>query len=431
MSFVKNSFYTLISNVIIIMFGFLTSVVISRTLGPQLKGVYDLAILMPTMMYNFLNFGQDVSIIYFLSNKTVDKKQAINNMFPVVIAYSIASTIIGGALIFILKEKVFNDVAYITLLLALTISPLTFLNSVLSGVLKSEGKFNVVNKIQVINKIIYLGICTILFIFVNVNIVILANIIILFISIITTWRKLEITSIKLSFDKEFQRKNTIYGFKSYLSNMITFLNYRLDTLIIKALTTTANVGQYSLAVGLAEQIWVFSSSISTVLFPYVSSIEEEKEKSRVTTLTFKIVLVFTLLIIVFLYLIASFIIPFLYTDVYEPAIEPFKVLLIGIFSLSLGRILANDIAARGKPELNTLSNIVGLVVNVILNLLLIPKIGILGAAVATSASYTITSIMFLISFLRVAKVSTIELFVFSKEDLEIINKFIKKILRRK
>ncbi|MBM6839502.1 oligosaccharide flippase family protein, partial [Clostridium saudiense] len=118
--------------------------------------------------------------------------------------------------------------------------------------------------------------------------------------------------------------------------MITYLNYRLDTLIIKALTTTANVGQYSLAVGLAEQVWVFSSSISTVLFPYVSSIEGEKEKSKVTTLTFKIVLVFTLLVIVFLYLIAAFIIPFLYTEAYEPAIEPFKVLLIGVFLLSLG-----------------------------------------------------------------------------------------------
>ncbi len=431
MSFVKNSFYTLISNIIIIIFGFLTSVIISRALGPQLQGVYNLAILMPTMMYNFLNFGQDVSIIYFLSNKTVGKKQAINNMLPVVIIYSIASTIIGGALVFILKERLFNDVAYGTLLLALIISPLTFFNSVLSGILRSEGKFIVLNKIQVINKIIYLVICTILFFFVNVKVVILANIIILLISIITIWRRLEIGSIKFSFDKEFQKKNTIYGFKSYLSNMITYLNYRLDTLIIKALTTTANVGQYSLAVGLAEQVWVFSSSISTVLFPYVSSIEGEKEKSKVTTLTFKIVLVLTLLVIVFLYLISAFIIPFLYTDAYEPAIEPFKVLLIGVFSLSLGRILANDIAARGKPELNTISNIVGLVINVTLNLLLIPRIGIIGAAVATSISYTITSIMFMISFLRVAKISIVELFVFSKEDLEVINKFINKILKRK
>ncbi|MBM6860686.1 flippase [Clostridium saudiense] len=431
MSFVKNSFYTLISNIIIIIFGFLTSVIISRTLGPQLQGVYNLAILMPTMMYNFLNFGQDVSIIYFLSNKTVDKKQAINNMLPVIIIYSIASTIIGGALIFILKERLFNDVAYGTLLLALSISPLTFFNSVLSGILKSEGKFIVLNKIQVINKIIYLGICTILFIFVNVKVVILANITILLISIITIWRRLEIGNIKISFDKEFQKRNTIYGFKSYLSNMITYLNYRLDTLIIKALTTTANVGQYSLAVGLAEQVWVFSSSISTVLFPYVSSIEGEKEKSKVTTLTFKIVLVFTLLVIVFLYLIAAFIIPFLYTEAYEPAIEPFKVLLIGVFLLSLGRILANDIAARGKPELNTVSNIIGLIVNVTLNILLIPSMGITGAAVATSISYTITSIIFMINFLKLTRLSIRDLFIFNKSEIEVIKVFISKILKKR
>lgn len=430
MSFVKNSFNTLISNIIIIFIGFFTSFIISRTLGAELQGVYNLAILMPTMMYNFLNFGQDTSVMYYLSNKSVKKKDAINNMIPVLIGYTIISTAIGLISIILLKEKMFNEVSYPILILALLISPLTFLNNNLSAVLKSEGKFKVLNRIQVVNKLIYFIICTILFFLVRVEIVVLANIVILIISIVTIWRKLGIKRVKPCFNREYQENNLKYGFKSYLANMITFLNYRLDTFLIKALSnSTIAVGQYGVAVTLAEQVWVFSSAISSVMFPYVTSIENDEEKSRVTSTTFKIVMAFTFIAIVVLILFSN-VIGVIYGPDYYGSIMPFKVLLVGIFSLSLGKILANDIAARGKPELNALSNLVGLIINVSFNILLIPRMGIVGAAVATSISYTITSCLFVISFLRLTKLSIWKLFIFDKEEIEIVLGFIKKLIKR-
>ena len=429
MSFVKNSFYTLVSNVIIIFIGLATSVIISRTLGDHLQGVYNLAVFMPTMMYNFLTLGQDVSVTYYLSNKKISKKEAIDNMLPVLIFYTIASTSIGIVSIVLLKEKMFNDVPYTTLMLALLISPLTYLNNNLSAVLKSEGNFKVLNKIQVINKLIYFTICTILFLLISVDIVILANIIILMVSIITIWRKLEIRDIKFKFNTEYQKNNFSYGFKSYLANMITFLNYRLDTFLIKALTkSTASVGQYSVAVTLAELVWVFSSAISSVMFPYVASIESDEEKSKITSSTFKIVMVFTFFVITVL-LLGSNLIGVIYGPRYYGSIAPFRALLLGIFSLSLGKILANDIAARGKPELNALSNFIGLITNVTLNIILIPKFGIVGAALATSISYTFTSIMFIGSFLKLTGLTLKQLFIFNKDEIEIIFKFINKILK--
>lgn len=431
MSFVKNSFYTLVSNIIIICIGFVTSFIISRTLGAQLQGVYNLAILMPTMMYNFLNFGQDTSVMYYLSNKTINKKEAINNMVPILIGYTVIATVIGMIFIILLKDKMFSDVSYPILIMALAISPLTFLNNNLSSVLKSEGKFKVLNRIQVINKLIYFIICTILFFVVRVEIVILANIVILVVSIVTIWRKLEIKRVKPSFNKEYQKNNLAYGFKSYLANMITFLNYRLDTFLIQALNkSTASVGQYGVAVTLAEQVWIFSSAISTVMFPYVTSIESDEEKSRVTSTTFKIVMVFTFVAIIILFFFAN-IIGLIYGPEYYASIAPFKVLLVGIFFLSLGKILANDIAARGHPELNAISNLIGLIVNVSLNILLIPKIGIVGAAVATSISYTLTSCMFIVSFLRLTKLSLIQLLMFNKDEINIVLNFIKKLLKRR
>lgn len=430
MGFVKNSLYTLISNIIIICIGFFTSWVISRTLGAELQGVYNLAILIPNLMYNFLNFGQDTSTMFFLSNKTINKSDLIDNMIPVSIFYTIISTLLGTLLIFLLKDSMFTEVSNNTLIFALIISPLTFLNNNLTAVLKSEGEFFSVNKVQVINKIIYFLICTILFFIVDVNIVIFANIIILSISITSLWKKIGIKSIRIKFNKEYQKKNISYGFKSYLANMITFLNYRLDTFIIKALSkSTMAVGQYGVSVTLAEQVWVFASAISSVMFPYITSIENDEDKSKVTSLTFKIVMVVTFMAIIVLFF-ASNLIRFVYGEDYYGSIIPLKILLIGVFSLSLGKILANDIASRGKPELNALSNLMGLLVNVIFNILLIPRFGIAGAAMATSISYTLTSSIFLISFIKLTGLTLKELLVFNKEERVVITIFIKEVLSK-
>lgn len=430
MGFVKNSLYTLISNIIIICIGFFTSWVISRTLGAELQGVYNLAILIPNLMYNFLNFGQDTSTMFFLSNKTINKRDLIDNMIPVSIFYTIISTLLGTLFIFLLKDSMFTEVSNNTLIFALIISPLTFLNNNLTAVLKSEGKFFIVNKVQVINKIIYFLICTILFFIVDVNIVIFANIIILSISIISLWKKIGIKSIRIKFNKEYQKKNISYGFKGYLANMITFLNYRLDTFIIKALSkSTMTVGQYGVSVTLAEQVWVFASAISSVMFPYITSIENDEDKSKVTSLTFKIVMVVTFMAIIVLFF-ASNLIRFVYGEDYYGSIIPLKILLIGVFSLSLGKILANDIASRGKPELNALSNLIGLLVNVIFNILLIPRFGIVGAAMATSISYTLTSSIFLISFIKLTGLTLKELLVFNKEERVVITIFIKEVLSK-
>ena len=352
-------------------------------------------------------------------------------MLPIVLFYTIISTLFGGVFVFLLKDSMFKEVPYLTLIFALLISPLTFLNNNLSAILKSEGKFTVFNKIQIINKIIYFLICTLLLFFVDVNLVIAGNIIILVVSIITIWRKLEVGRVKFKFNKEYQQKSISYGFKSYLANMITFLNYRMDTFLIKALSkSTMAVGQYGVSVSLAEQIWVFASAISSVMFPYVTSIESDEEKSKITSTTFKIVMIVTFFAILVLFF-ASNLIGIIYGSDYYGSILPLKVLLLGIFCLSLGKILANDIAARGKPELNAISNLVGFVVNIGFNILLIPKFGIVGAAIATSISYTLTSIIFLVSFLKLTKLSLKDLFIFNKEEINIFVSFIKKFLKRK
>jgi Na+-driven multidrug efflux pump len=51
-------------------------------------------------------------------------------------------------------------------------------------------------------------------------------------------------------------------------------------------------------------------------------------------------------------------------------------------------VLTNEIAGRGYPQYNSINSGLGLVLTVILDLLLIPGYGVLGAAIASSVAYT-------------------------------------------
>ena len=142
-----------------------------------------------------------------------------------------------------------------------------------------------------------------------------------------------------------------------------------------------------MAVGLAERLWLVSQSAATLIFPVISAEKDEKKRKKFTPIISRNVLLITMLGAIVLYLLSPWLIELLYTRDYLETIQLFRILLPGIVFLSASRVLANDIAGRGKPLLNTYVGLFGLAVQVTLNLLLISRIGVVGSAWATSISY--------------------------------------------
>lgn len=89
-------------------------------------------------------------------------------------------------------------------------------------------------------------------------------------------------------------------------------------------------------------------------------------------------------------LLSRWIVLLLYSEAFLPAVGALQALLVGIVALSAGRVLANDIAGRGFPALNIYTGLVAVATNVALNLLWIPRFGIVSAAWASTVSYTVS-----------------------------------------
>src|SRR5439155_461651 len=87
--------------------------------------------------------------------------------------------------------------------------------------------------------------------------------------------------------------------------------------------------------------------------------------------------------------------------VFALAVPPLRWLLPGIFTLSIGKVLVAELLAREKPRYTVWASGAAVAANIIGNLLLVPRMGISGAALASSVSYTIMSSLLIWYYLRV------------------------------
>ena len=181
-----------------------------------------------------------------------------------------------------------------------------------------------------------------------------------------------------------------YGVQAHLGNILGYLNYRLDIFLVNLFLNPLSVGLYSIAVGIAEQLWLASKATSEVLLPKLAAEKDEQKRKEFTPIVSRNIFWLTAAGAFVLFFVIKNIIVFLYSEDFLPAVRSLQILLPGIVAVSASRVLANDIAARGKPIINSYLSFIALIVNVVLNVLWIPKLGIEGAAWATTVSYSLT-----------------------------------------
>jgi O-antigen/teichoic acid export membrane protein len=180
-----------------------------------------------------------------------------------------------------------------------------------------------------------------------------------------------------------------FGIKAHLGHILSFLNYRVDMLLINGLLNPTAVGFYSISVVIAEKLWWISQAASTVLFPQVASERDERIRKEITPIVSRNVLFVSLIGTVAIFFLSRWLVSVLYSNTFLPAVRPLQALLPGIVALSVSRVLANDIAGRGRPILNAYLDILTVATNVACNIWWIPRFGIEGAAWATTVSYSV------------------------------------------
>lgn len=200
-------------------------------------------------------------------------------------------------------------------------------------------------------------------------------------------QKLNIFNWKIKFD--LAKRLLKDSWPLILSGVAISIYMRIDQVMIKQMINLGAVGNYAVAVRLSEVWYFIPMAITSSVFPAIVNAKKVSEKlyygrlqklyDLMTWLAVGIALPITFL--------ANDIIRLLFGIQYQDAAGVLRIYIwAGIF-VFLGVVSSQYLIAENYTKISFLRTFVGMIVNVILNIILIPKYGINGAAIATLVSF--------------------------------------------
>jgi O-antigen/teichoic acid export membrane protein len=401
--FFKRTASVFVTQIIMFLVAFATSIVIARHLGPDGKGQLTLLTTFTGLLVLVTNLGIGSATIYYLNHRPESRSEVASSSVTLQMTLTLGTVAAAFALTpWILDVILKGAVSRPLFLLTLCLMPITVLsgawNTIFLG-LQETGKFNIMRMTPPIVHLVLLVVLTalaalgVLTVMMSSGIAAASTAVLGFI-----WLRQMNLRLRVRFSRGWGRSLLGYGLKGWLGNLSQYFNYRLDVFIVNLFVGVTGVGQYSVAVNLAETLWYIPNSVGTVLFPRTAA--DTEAAIRFTPFVARTTLFITLFAALVMAAIAYPLILLAYQRPFLPSVAPLLFLLPGVVFLSLGKVLSNDMAGHGKPQYGTIAAAASLVATIVLDFLLIPRMGITGAALASTFSYGLNSLILLWLYVR-------------------------------
>lgn len=398
---------TTIAQALTLTFSLVTASITARWLGPEGKGMLAMIIMVPTLFQLFLGFGLVSANVYYTGANRIKVHQLTENTM----AFSLLGTLIGVFIILLafsgdLLRFLLPGVPPGYLALGMIALPFGLLSSNFSAVLQGLRRIltlNIINVIRSALSVVFMAVCLVwfelglpgaIFATLTVHVIVFGS----FVRLI----KREGGSFVPRWDREIVRPTFTFGLKSYISNLMQFFTYRLDLFFINFFLGPAEVGIYSVSVVIAELLWQIPNATSFVLLPK-SANSSPAEMNRFTPKVFKVIFIITLLGAIGLAILGRPFILVIFSKDFMGAYVPLLILLPGVVLLGVAKILANDVGGRGYPLYNSITAGVSLIVTILFDFLLIPAMGVAGAALASTIAYSMTFIFSVFIYIYVSR----------------------------
>lgn len=192
------------------------------------------------------------------------------------------------------------------------------------------------------------------------------------------------------FDLGLLRSVFSYGIFIAFTNFGWILLTQTDTIFLTYFTSLETVGLYNVALPLSLLLLFFMRPVTIVFSPLATELVTEKKHDALAhaiTLSYTFIFVLLLSCVSLFLLFPTFLISFLFSSAYIPAVPAFQILTLGTFFYAFS--LFNGIIFTSLGKVKQMAVLVGLValLNAVLNFFLIPLYSLTGAALATACSY--------------------------------------------
>jgi O-antigen/teichoic acid export membrane protein len=383
----RNVFESYCTRMLVVAVTFATAVVIARELGPTGRGFYAVAAAVGAIGVQFSNLGLHLSNTYYVARDRALLPALIGNTLAVVCVVCVFTVLAGVGFVF---WPNLSPVHGALLLLALASVPVGLAYLLAQGLLLGVNEVRAYNQIECASKLLIL---TLICVSTLVHLrtvelffgMTLFSVLIGFLWALLRLKRVSMKPLELSL--AVFRQNISTGINAYMILFFGFLVLRIDLLMVKYMLGATEAGYYSISQTLAENTMMFPVVVGSLLFPKLSAIDEKEEKLRLANKVVFVTAALMLPAIVIAALAAAPIISIAFGRSFLPAVPPFAWLMPGTYFLGIETVMVQLLNSEGFPSIVVVAWIADTIINVALNFWAIPRYGITGASVVSSACY--------------------------------------------
>jgi O-antigen/teichoic acid export membrane protein len=418
-SFIKDLASVGFSKVLIIIFGLLNTIIIARLLTPAANGVISALSVYPSLFMTIGSMGIRQSTTYFVGQKMYSMDEIKKAVVSIWFFTSVLSVIICFLLIYFFSSNG-SDITLV--ILAVAAIPFSLFNTYSSGIFLGQNNIQGYNRINWVPIFITFLSNLVLVWGLGANIkgallaILLGN---LAITIILIFKDNFFRFFSFNFNVKLIKEMLSLGIIYAISLLIISLNYKLDIILLDKLSNNYQIGIYSKGASLMEYLWQIPMLLSTIIFSRSANSKDGKNFSYKVASLLRISFVLVGIASVFLFVLAPYIIVLLFGKGFLESVTPLRLMLPGVLLMTIVKVLYVDLAGKGNLWGAIKSMSIGLVINVVLNVILIPDYGANGAAFSSAVSYSIASILFLIDYSKAVAIPIAAILKFNTEDKKI------------
>lgn len=369
--------------------------ILTSYLGPELFGVWSYILSFASIAVPLSTAGTNYTIVKKFSLNQ-NPAEVANQAFLLRLLASITTTIILILAFIVITPKTATQEEIITLTFFLAAM---ILNNINLSVLYNEYKIK--NEKNVLAKNIGLTIGTgikILLIYNNASISEIAVVTILE-SLIFFLVGYYLTDLHIvaNFSKKVfsdSRKLLSESLPLLFSSVVVIIYLKVDIILLRHFVGIEEVGYYAAAARISEMLYAAPVAISTVFFPVImKEINFNKETKRNRIRFYAIVFYLCLFLSISCSLLSPQIIQVIYGSSFYDASQILSLHCVSIIFIGFLTSSSKELIAKNKYKLIFYRDLAGLFSNLLLNFILIPNYGALGAAVSTLISYFFASVL--------------------------------------
>ncbi|RJP35712.1 MAG: hypothetical protein C4547_09165 [Phycisphaerales bacterium] len=219
-----------------------------------------------------------------------------------------------------------------------------------------------------------------------------------------------------------------YGFRAYFSSLSNLANAQIGFLLLAFFVAEGELGKFSAAAAMILTITMVSDSLSTVLQPRIAAAADGRPE--LTAACARSAGVLALVVVGGVAVFAEPIVRLLLSDSFLDSVPMVRVIAIGAVVRTASKVLVPYLNGTDRPEIVAIATVVGTVVNAAALLLLLPRIGLVGAAWSMSLGYIANAAIILWGFHAFSRMTVYSAWLPRRSDAQMLREAILSVAGR-